>query len=427
MARRDTRSAHRDYLLGLPICERLRPTLAQFVRRQEAALSVKIRHEGMVASTGDVARDRVDGLVLACEAVGAARIDQHRRTVCQPRLELLDGHRLVGARVSDKGCRRDARVLGIQRKPGGDPCFQSTVENRRGLVTQPAQHPPEASGDCAAGIVIGNNLGAPVDAPRAEPACEHIGGGQRMPTRACSNRAGQVLVQMRIAGARDVATAVSLTPGFRFRQVEAAIDDYPRRISEMSRHLGGLDDSGEAHAGILQSLRCRARGSTAEPALALDLYWGSGSPYSWRVMLALEHKRLPYASHPLEMSLQEHKAPHMLKLNPRGQLPVLKDGDYVCFESLAILYYLDLKYPDPPLFGSSPEEAGTIMRVICEYQNNAEPQLMKFVRAVFTGKVRQRMEEVTDAMHILANEARVIEGRLSKSDWIVGEHVSALD
>ena len=161
--------------------------------------------------------------------------------------------------------------------------------------------------------------------------------------------------------------------------------------------------------------------------MALELYWGSGSPYSWRVMLALEHKRLPFVSHLLELSRQEHKAPHMLKLNPRGQLPVLKDGDYVCFESLAILYYLDLKYPDPPLFGRSPEEAGTIMRVICEYQNNAEPELMKITRAVFTGKARERIEEVTDAMHTLANEARVIEGRLSKSEWIVGEHVSALD
>ncbi len=110
-----------------------------------------------------------------------------------------------------------------------------------------------------------------------------------------------------------------------------------------------------------------------------------------------------------------------------GSCPVLKDGDYVCFESLAILYYLDLKYPAPPLFGRSPEEAGTIMRVICEYQTNAEPRLMKFVRDVFTGKVRERIEEVTDAMHTLANEARVIEGRLSKSEWIVGEHVSALD
>jgi glutathione S-transferase len=30
-------------------------------------------------------------------------------------------------------------------------------------------------------------------------------------------------------------------------------------------------------------------------------------------------------------------------------------------------------------------------------------------------------------MHVVAGEARTIEGRLSKSDWLVGEHVSAAD
>jgi len=46
----------------------------------------------------------------------------------------------------------------------------------------------------------------------------------------------------------------------------------------------------------------------------------------------------------------------ILALNFRGRVPILKDGDYVVFESLAVLYYLDLKYPDPPIFGHSPEE-----------------------------------------------------------------------
>ncbi len=161
--------------------------------------------------------------------------------------------------------------------------------------------------------------------------------------------------------------------------------------------------------------------------MALELYWGSGSPYSWRVMLALEHKRLPYASHLLEFSKQEHKSPQMLKLNPRGLLPVLRDGDYVIFESLAILYYLDEKYPDPPLFGRTPEEAGTIMRVICEYQANAEPLIGSVSRAVFAGSLAQRMDEMTATVHRIASEARVIEARLSQCDWIVGEQVSAVD
>jgi glutathione S-transferase len=161
--------------------------------------------------------------------------------------------------------------------------------------------------------------------------------------------------------------------------------------------------------------------------MAIEVFWGSGSPFAWRVLLALEHKRLPYVSHVLQFSKQEHKSPHMLSMNPRGRVPVLKDGDYVCFESLAILYYLDLKYPQPPIFGRSPEEGGTIMRVICEYQAYIEPHAATILRAVFSGKGDLEGDEVTAAMHAVASEARTIEGRLSKSQWIVGESYSAVD
>jgi glutathione S-transferase len=161
--------------------------------------------------------------------------------------------------------------------------------------------------------------------------------------------------------------------------------------------------------------------------MAIDVYWGSGSPYAWRVLLALEYKRLPYTGHLLQFSKQEHKSHEMLALNPRGRVPVLKDGDYVCFESLAILYYLDLKYPQPPIFGRTPEEAGVIMRVICEYQAYIEPQLRTIVGAVFNGEGDLAGDEVTSAMHAVASEARTIEGRLSKGDWVVGEACSAVD
>jgi glutathione S-transferase len=97
------------------------------------------------------------------------------------------------------------------------------------------------------------------------------------------------------------------------------------------------------------------------------------------------------------------------------------------FESLACLLYLDRRYPEPPLFGRSAEEAATIMRVICEYQAYAESHLMRIVYAVFFENMDERAEEVTRAMHIVAGEARTIEGRLSGSDWLVGAHVSAAD
>ena len=64
--------------------------------------------------------------------------------------------------------------------------------------------------------------------------------------------------------------------------------------------------------------------------MALEIWWGSGSPYSWRALLALEYKQLSYESHVVQFSKQEHKSPQLLRMNPRGRVPVLQDDDYVC-------------------------------------------------------------------------------------------------
>jgi len=161
--------------------------------------------------------------------------------------------------------------------------------------------------------------------------------------------------------------------------------------------------------------------------MAIDVYWGNGSPYSWRVLLALEHKGLEYRSHLLQIALQEQKSPHMLAMNPRGRVPTLKDGDYVVFESLAVLYYLERKYPAKPLFGDSAEEGAVIMRVCCEYQAYIEPYLMRIVRALLFSQGDPHSDESTYAMHMIAGEARTIEGRLSKGQWIVGDKPGASD
>ncbi len=161
--------------------------------------------------------------------------------------------------------------------------------------------------------------------------------------------------------------------------------------------------------------------------MAIDLYWGSGSPYSWRVLLALEYKKLAYRSTLLQFSKQEHKSAQMLKMNPRGRVPVIKDGDYVCFESLAILTYLDRKYPEPPLFGRSAEEAGTVMRVICEYQVYVEEHITRIIAAIFFQGLEGKLDEIAKSMQVVAGEARTIEGRLSQSEWLVGESLSAAD
>jgi len=46
---------------------------------------------------------------------------------------------------------------------------------------------------------------------------------------------------------------------------------------------------------------------------------------------------VPYESHLLSFSKGEHKAPELVGLNPRGKVPILRDGAYGLYESLAIL------------------------------------------------------------------------------------------
>lgn len=161
--------------------------------------------------------------------------------------------------------------------------------------------------------------------------------------------------------------------------------------------------------------------------MALQVYWGSGSPFAWRVMLTLEVKRLPYESKLLEFSKEDHKSPGYLKLNPRGKVPSLKDGDFVLYESLAIMAYLDRKHPDPPIFGRTPQETGLIWRAISETESYLVPAGNKVIVPVFFGKGLEKTEEIQAAAATIRDELKRIDTDLAGSVWMVGSYISAAD
>ena len=161
--------------------------------------------------------------------------------------------------------------------------------------------------------------------------------------------------------------------------------------------------------------------------MALELYWGSGSPFAWRVMLTLEIKSLTYQSTLLEFSKGEHKASRFLKLNPRGKVPVLKDDDFVLNESLAIMAYLDRKYPESPLFGTSPQETGLIWRAIMETEAYLLSAGDKVIRPVFFSKGLDETEKIQEAAQAVREELKRIDRELSGSPWLVGKQLSAAD
>jgi len=161
--------------------------------------------------------------------------------------------------------------------------------------------------------------------------------------------------------------------------------------------------------------------------MAIELYWGSGSPFAWRVMLALEVKGLPYESKLLEFSKGDHKSAAYLQLNPRGKVPTLKDGDFVINESLAIMSYLDRKYPNPPLFGKTAEETALIWRWLLECEAYMVSAGQKVVRPIFFGKGLENVEEIQQAAQSVRGELKLVDQRLAAAQWLVGDNISAAD
>src|SRR5207247_10240 len=100
--------------------------------------------------------------------------------------------------------------------------------------------------------------------------------------------------------------------------------------------------------------------------MSLVLYYGSGSPYAWRAQFALEHKALPYERKVLSFSAGDTRKPEFLALNPRHRVPVLVDGDFVLYESNAIVEYLDEAHPatGAPLFPGDVRTRARVRRLI---------------------------------------------------------------
>jgi glutathione S-transferase len=161
--------------------------------------------------------------------------------------------------------------------------------------------------------------------------------------------------------------------------------------------------------------------------MAIEVFWGSGSPFSWRVLLALEVKGLAYQGKLLEFSKQEHKSPAFLALNPRGQVPVLRDGEVVVYESLAILAYLDRQYPDPPLFGRSPAEAARVWQSVVECVGYLDGPADRFIVPIYFGRVAEKEAEIRAALPTISAELGRLEAGLQIRPFVALETLSAAD
>jgi len=90
----------------------------------------------------------------------------------------------------------------------------------------------------------------------------------------------------------------------------------------------------------------------------MKLYSGPLSLFSRKVEIVLAEKGLAYDRVMVPFNQAEGyfpKHPDVLSANPKGQVPVLVDGELILFDSTVINEYLDDAYPDPPLRPHAPD------------------------------------------------------------------------
>jgi len=162
--------------------------------------------------------------------------------------------------------------------------------------------------------------------------------------------------------------------------------------------------------------------------MALTLYYGSGSPYAWRAQLSLEHKALPYELKVLSFSAGDTRKPEFVALNPRHQVPLLVDGDFVLWESNAIVEYLDEAYPGrgAPLFPGDAKTRAIVRRFIEEVDNYYGKAIDPILDQAFSVKPEERdVKKITDGRKNAVDELAMF-SKVMRGDYLAGP-LSAAD
>ncbi len=127
----------------------------------------------------------------------------------------------------------------------------------------------------------------------------------------------------------------------------------------------------------------------------------------------------------------QHKTPDYLAKAGLANVPMLEMDDGTCItESIAICRYLESRYPEPNLFGRTPEEIAVIEMWMRRAEMMVATPVMIGVR--HTHPAMGALEQQTPAVgeHSLQGAVRalkVLDRRLADSEWIAADRVTIAD
>ena len=155
----------------------------------------------------------------------------------------------------------------------------------------------------------------------------------------------------------------------------------------------------------------------------MELYSYFRSSASFRVRIALGLKGLPYDYRAVHLVKKEQLAPEFAAMAPAQLVPVLKDGDALLTQSLAIIAYLDETRPARPLLPDHPSDRAQAralaLAVACDIHPLSNLRVLERVEALAGAEARTAWNADNIASGLAAVERlleRVRGGRFAMGD-----------
>ena len=163
----------------------------------------------------------------------------------------------------------------------------------------------------------------------------------------------------------------------------------------------------------------------------MRLYGFPPSPNTWKVRAVAAHIGLPLELEFVDLSKGQQQTPEYLALNPTGRAPVLVDGDFILWESNAIMQYLADRTPNR-LWPNDARARADIMRwqswQLAHWdKEGCEPLIIERLVKKFLNLGTPEMAVVAKGMESFNREARVLDAHLAKQSHLVGTEVTLAD
>jgi maleylacetoacetate isomerase len=110
-------------------------------------------------------------------------------------------------------------------------------------------------------------------------------------------------------------------------------------------------------------------------------YYRSSSAY--RVRIALNIKGIEYDRHPVNLLEGEQRSDEYRAVNPQCLVPTLEIDGLKLTQSLAIIVYLDQRFPDPPLTPADPADGAHVremaLAIACDIHPINNLRVLKYL------------------------------------------------